>query len=159
MTDPGAGAMLGQEIGGVGHALHAAGDDDVGRAGFQGVMSQDRRLQARSAHLVHRCRRHRIGQARAQSRLPRWRLAKARRQDAAHIDLIDRLWRDASPLHRRTHRRRAQLGRAGAGQGALETAHGGSRVRDDDDGIGGHGGLLVAGADVAGRAGGRKGAA
>ena len=79
VADAGAAAVLGQQVGGVGHALHAAGDDDLGGAGGQRVVRHDRRLHARAAHLVDGGRLHRLGQARAQRRLARRRLAEAGR--------------------------------------------------------------------------------
>jgi hypothetical protein len=49
-----AAARLGQEVGRVGHRLHAAGDHDVDAAGQQHVVGVHRRAHARAAHLVHR---------------------------------------------------------------------------------------------------------
>ena len=46
----GAGAV--EQIGRIAHALHAAGDGDLGAAGADEVMGEHRRLHARAAHLV-----------------------------------------------------------------------------------------------------------
>ena len=91
VADARAAAVLGQQIGRVGHALHAAGDDDLGRARGQRVVGHDRRLHARAAHLVDRGRLDALRQARAERRLARRGLAEARGQHAAHEDLVDRL--------------------------------------------------------------------
>ena len=128
--------MLGEEIGGVGHALHAAGDDDVGAAGPNRVGGHDRRLHAGAAHLVDRGRLDMAGKSGLQRRLPRRGLAEAGGEDAAHVDLLDRLVGDAGALDRRADRGGAELGGAGAGEGALEAAHRGAGVGEDDDGIG-----------------------
>ena len=54
-----AAAHLRQQVGRVGHAFHAAGDDDVLAAHMQGVEAHHDRLHARAAHLVDRRARHR----------------------------------------------------------------------------------------------------
>ena len=80
-----------------------------------------------------------IAEARLDRRLARRRLAEAGGKDAAHIDLLDVGWRDSGPLDRRLDRGGAELGRARAGEGALEAAHRRAGVGEDDDGIaGGH---------------------
>ena len=65
-------------------------------------------------------------------------LAEAGGQHAAHVDLA----RSPSPstpgaLDRGADGGGAELGRAGAGERALEAAHRGAGVGEDDDGIGG----------------------
>ncbi len=94
MPVPVAGARLRQQIGGVGHILHPAGDDPVGRAGGERIMRQHDGLHAGAANLADgggHCRIRYTGEAR---RLTRRRLAEAGWQHAAHEHLIDARSRD-----------------------------------------------------------------
>jgi hypothetical protein len=59
----------------------------------------------------------------------------SRREDAAHENLVDLIARDAGALHRGLDRGGAELGRGGAGELALERAHRGAGVGEDDDGV------------------------
>ena len=83
----GAGAV--EQIGRIAHALHAAGDDDVGRARAQEVGRDHRRLHARAAHLVDRGAAGAERKARAERGLARRRLSLPSGQDAAHQDFVD----------------------------------------------------------------------
>ena len=56
MAEAIAGAALQHQVRRVGHALHAAGDDDVVRAGEQVIMTEHGRLHRRAAHLRQRRR-------------------------------------------------------------------------------------------------------
>ena len=127
----GAGAV--EEVGRVAHALHAAGDDDVGRARAQEVVRDHRRLHARAAHLVDRGRASRERQSGPDRRLTRRGLALARRQYAAHQDFVDAVGRDPRPLDRGPDRARAKSGRADVLQVAEKAAHRRARRADDDD--------------------------
>ena len=55
-----------EQVGRPAHALHAAGQDQVGVAGADGLGRQHDRLEAGAAHLVHRHRRDGVGQPRLQ---------------------------------------------------------------------------------------------
>src|SRR5690606_39047835 len=124
VADAGAAAVLVHQIGGAGHRLHAARDDDVGAAGGEGVGRHHHGLQARAAHLVHGGRLDMLAEAGADGGLAGGGLAQTGRQDAAHVDLFDLLRRDAGALDRSADGRGAQLGRLHAVEGALEAAHG-----------------------------------
>jgi hypothetical protein len=136
VADAGPGAVLGQQVGRAGHALHATGHHHVDRAGRQGVVGHDRGLHAAAAHLVDGGRLDGKRQARADRRLARGGLAEAGRQHAAHDDLLDLVARNAGPFDGRLDRRRAQFGGLHSAQGSLETAHRRAGEGDDDDGIG-----------------------
>ena len=99
VADARATPVLGQQVGGVGHALHAASDDDIGAARREGVVGEDGRLHARAAHLVHRCRLAGLRKAGTEGGLAGRRLAETSGQDAAHVDLLHAPRVDASPLH------------------------------------------------------------
>jgi len=71
MTGAVTAARLGQQIGRVAHALHAAGDDDPGGAGIDDVMRQHRGLHAGAADLVDGGGAGRIRQFGAARGLPR----------------------------------------------------------------------------------------
>ncbi len=101
------------------------------------VVGEHRRLHARSADLVDRRRLGRAGKAGAERGLAGGGLAEAGGEDAAHEDLVDRLAVDPGALDRGADRGGAQFGGAGAGEGALEAAHRGAGVGEDDDGVGG----------------------
>ena len=141
VPDSCAAAHFGYQIGGVGHALHAARDDDFALARTQRVHAHHDGLHARPAHLVDGRAGHLLGQACAKRRLPCGCLAETCGQDAAHQNLADLSGIDTSPVQRRLDGNRTQLWRRGSGQLALKSAHGRACGTDDDDGIG-HGVLL-----------------
>ena len=89
VADARAAAMLLEQVGRVGHALHAAGDDQVGIAGGERLGAHDHRLHARSAHLVDGGRLDRCGQAGLDRGLARGGLAEAGGKHAAHVDAVD----------------------------------------------------------------------
>ena len=89
MADACARAVLFEQIGGVGHALHAARDDDIDAARHQRFGAHDDGLHARPAHLVDRGCLHRGRQARLYRCLPGGSLAEACGEDAAHVDALD----------------------------------------------------------------------
>jgi hypothetical protein len=131
-----AAARLGQQVGRVGHRLHAAGDHDLVAAGKQQVVRQHGRLHAGAAHLVDRGAAGRQRQAGAERGLAGRRLALAGGQHAAHDHFLHLLGREAGALDRRLDRDAAELRRGEAGQVALESAQRGASDGNDDDGIG-----------------------
>ena len=139
VPDAGAGAVLFRKIRRVGHALHAARDQHIDRPGGERIRRQDRGLHTRPAHLVDRRRLDMRAEAGADRCLTRRGLAKAGGKDAAHVDALDRFRRGAGPLDRGLDRGRAEFGRGRAGESALERAHRGAGIAEDDDRIGGHG--------------------
>src|SRR3546814_8401722 len=100
VADAGAGAVLLHEIGGVGHRLHAARDDDVGAAGGEAVGGHHRRLHAGAAHLVDRHRLGRFGEAGAERGLAGGGLAETGGEDTAHVAAVDIVGGNASALDR-----------------------------------------------------------
>jgi hypothetical protein len=130
-----AAARLGQQIGRIAHALHAAGDGHGVRSGGQQVVRQHGRLHARAAHLVHGCAADGLRNAGAERGLPGRCLAHARRQDAAEDHFAHLIRRDPGALQRSAYGDGAQLRRAHGRQFALKASHGRARHADDDDGI------------------------
>ncbi len=59
VTDAVAGPCPGQEVGGLGHGLHAAGHHDLGVAGADHLVGQVDGVEAREAHLVDGVGRYR----------------------------------------------------------------------------------------------------
>ena len=137
-----AAARLRQQIGRIAHALHAAGQHDLGRAGVDDVMGQHGGLHAGAADLVDGGGAGGVGQFGAARGLPRRRLALAGRQHVAHEHLVDPLRREFCPLQRRADHVGAELVGAEGGQFAHEPAKRGAGGGKDDDGVGngGHGG-------------------
>ena len=126
---------LGQQVGSVGHALHAPRDGDVRAACQQEVMRQHGRLHAGAAHLVDRRGASPTGHTGPQRSLPRGRLPLPGRQHAPHDDLIHHLRVYAGPFQRGADRRGAKLRRRGVGQLPLKRAHRRPGGADYDDWI------------------------
>ena len=103
---------------------------------FEHVGREDRRLHARSAHLVDGHRFGRARQARAERRLARRRLAEAGGKHVAHEHLVDLLAADPGALDRRLDRGRAELGRAGAATARPGSCPSACGVGEDDDRVG-----------------------
>ena len=128
-----AGARTIEQVRRVGHRLHAAGDDDVGRAGLDQIVREHHGLHARAAHLVDGRGAGGGGDLRADGGLARGRLAEAGGQHAAHDHVVDLVGRDARMVERARDRGGAE-GRGGnAGELAQQGADGGALGTDDDD--------------------------
>ena len=82
-------AGLRQEVRGLGHRLHAAGDDDVELAGPDQLVGQRDRVDAGQAHLVDGQRRHGHRDAALDGRLAGRDLAGAGLQHLAHDHVLD----------------------------------------------------------------------
>ena len=121
-AQPGAGLL--HQIGRVGHALHAAGDDAPGAAGLYQVRRQHRGLHARAAHLVDSGSAGAVGNARGAHGLPGRRLANAGAHHVAHQHLVDGVGGDARVLDRGADGVGAELRRTAIGKCALEAADG-----------------------------------
>jgi hypothetical protein len=130
------------EVRRVGHALHAAGDDDVGALGPQHVVREHHRAHSRSAHLRECHRARRLRQAGAERGLARRCLALPGHQAVAHQHLVDGVAGNAGALDRRLDRDAAELVRGERAEVAEHAADRRARGGDDDDGFG-HGNLLV----------------
>ena len=118
-----AAASLGQQIGRVGHRLHAAGDDHFGVFRLDGLRGQGHGLQARTADLVDGERGYLIGQSAVDRGLARRSLAETGLQNAAHDALVHGCRFNARPAHRLAYRKRAQPRRGKRLERALKPAH------------------------------------
>jgi hypothetical protein len=136
VAEPEAAARLGQEVGRIGHRLHAAGDHHVDTAGQQHVMGVHRRAHAGTAHLVHRGAAGRQRQAGTEAGLARRSLSLAGGQHAAHDDFVDLLGLEAGALDGGLDGDAAELRAAQGREVALKAAHGGAGGGYDDDGVG-----------------------
>ena len=141
MTGAIAAAGLGQQIGRVAHALHAAGQYDLRRAGMDDVVRQHGRLHAGATDLVDGGRAGGVGQFGAARRLAGGRLTLAGRQHIAHEDLVDPLRLQLCALQRRTDDVGTELMGRKRRQIAHEAAERGAGSGQNDDGIIGHEGL------------------
>ncbi len=94
-------ARLLQEVGRLGHRLHAAGDDDLGVAGLDHLVGEVDRVDAREAHLVDRHRRHRHRDPALHRRLARRHLAGARLQHLTEEHVVDLVAADRRPARAR----------------------------------------------------------
>ena len=90
VADAVTGASAGQEVGGVGHGLHAARNDDVGFAGADHEIRQVDGLEPREAHLVDRRGVNRHRHAALHCGLARGDLALSRENDLTHEYRVDR---------------------------------------------------------------------
>jgi hypothetical protein len=130
-----AAAALLEQVGGVGHALHAARDHHVAAARHELVVREDGGLHASAAHLGQRHRAGAARQAALETSLARGRLALARHQAVAEQHFIDLLGRHARARDGGLDGGAAQIVRGEVGKVALERAHGGAGRADDDDGV------------------------
>src|SRR5690606_35424334 len=98
-----------QQVGGVGHAFHATGHDDVDTAGTQQVAAAEGRLPARSTLLVQRGADSCLGEAGARRSWPGRGLTQACWQYAAHQYFLYGLGRQAAALDCCANRRSTEL--------------------------------------------------
>jgi hypothetical protein len=125
----------------VGHALHAAGDDDAGAARHQHVVSEHHGAHARAAHLRERHGARRLRQAGTERRLAGRCLPLAGHQAVAEQHLVDGVAGNAGALDGGPDGDRTELMRGKRGEVAQHAADGRAGGGTDDDGIG-HGCLL-----------------
>ena len=133
MADPRAGPVLGHQIGRVGHALHSASDDHVGRPCSQGIMGHDRGLHPRPAHLIDSRGLDGFRESPAQPGLSRRGLAQAARQHTTHDDLIGILWVQARTLDGCPNRCGTEFGGFDRGKHPLKSAHRCAGIGGNDD--------------------------
>jgi hypothetical protein len=88
---------LGQQVGRLGHALHAAGHKDGPHAGAEGVRGLHDALEPRAADLVHGDGAGGLREAGVDGGLPRRGLALAGLEDVAHEHIGDAGGGDAGP--------------------------------------------------------------
>ncbi len=124
-------ARLRQQVGSLGHRLHAAADADLHVAGADRLVEDHRRAQPRRADLVDRLRGDLLGDAGLDLRLARGDLPLPGLQHLAHDDVLDLLGLDAGALERRADRQPAELGGVQRGQAAAHLADGGARAGED----------------------------
>ena len=129
------GASLGQQVGGIGHGLEAAGHHCLGGACQQLIAGQHDGAHRGPAHLVHGRGGNAAGNPGAQCRLTRRRLADSRRQDAPHDDFIDLRCCEARVGERRFDGNRSELRGRDRCESALESAYRGAPGGQNDDGI------------------------
>jgi len=140
MAEPRTATHLGQQIGRIGHAFHAARHHHRAVSGEQLVMGNHGGFHPRSAHLVERRGRHVLRQARREGRLARRRLALSGTKHIAHDDLVHLIGRNTGTLQCSLDGNAAEFGRTHGGEFALKPAHRRSGGTCDDDRIGnGHG--------------------
>jgi hypothetical protein len=105
-------AALLQQVRGVGHRLHAAGDDDLALTGADELVGHGDRVDARQADLVDRDRRHVHRDAALDRGLAGGDLAAAGLQDhLAHDDVVDLVAGDAGLLQGALDGDAAEVGR------------------------------------------------
>src|SRR5690554_761775 len=121
-----------EQIGCVGHALHATGHHHIDTASQQSVMGDDRRLHARTAHLVQGGAHRGLGQPDRQRRLARRCLTEAGGQHTTHQHFLYRLGGQTTALDRSANRRSTELRGGNTGKFTLEGTHGRAGTPDDD---------------------------
>ncbi len=130
-----AATALFEQVGGIGHAFHAAGDHHIAAAGHQLVMGQDGGLHAGAAHLRQGHSASTLGQTTLEQRLARRGLALASHQAVAEQHLFHFFRGDTRALHRCLDGRAAQVIGRELGKIAHEGTHGGTGCANDNDGI------------------------
>ena len=123
MTHAVTATRLRQQVGRIGHALHTADHDNVRPAQRDLIGADHHRLHAGAADLGNGRARHRVRNAGMDGGLPGGRLPQPGGEHIAHQRFVHRIGRDASAFHRRTDRRRAEIGGGDAGQLALKAPH------------------------------------
>ena len=133
-----AGAALGNEVRGVGHAFHAAGHHHILAAGPDQVMGQHHGLHAGAAHLVERGGPGGWRKSRFQRGLPGRCLTLAGGQHAAHQHFLHLVGGDAGALDRSLDDNGPQVGGFQPRERAQHGADGGADSGYDDDRVGIH---------------------
>jgi hypothetical protein len=128
-----AAAALEQQVGRVGHALHAAGDHHLVGARQQHVVGEHRGLHAGAAHLGERHRPRALGQATLEGSLPGGSLPLAGHQAVAEQHFAHGVGRDASALDRGPDGGTTEIVRGQGREIALERTHGCACGTNDDN--------------------------
>ena len=131
VADPVAAPGAGEEVRGVGHGLHAAGDDDVGLAGVDHEVGQVDGVHARGAHLVDGGGGHAHGDAGVDGGLAGGDLAGAGLEHVAHEDVLDLLGREPGPLEGALDGEATELGGGEAGERSGELSDRRTGASDD----------------------------
>ena len=122
VADAVAGASARQQVGRLGHRLHAAGHDDVGLALLDHLIGQVDGVEPGQAHLVDGGRRHRHRDAAVHRRLAGADLAGAGLEHLAHEDVVDLLAGEAGAHERLLDGEATELRAGEARQGAGQLA-------------------------------------
>ena len=120
-----------EQVGGLGHRLHAAADADLHVAGADRLVDDRRRAQAGGADLVDRLGGDLLGDAGLDLGLARGDLPLAGLQDLTHDDVLDLLGLDPGALQRGLDRDGAELGGVERGEAAAHLADGGAGGAED----------------------------
>ncbi len=107
-----------EEVGALGHRLHAAGHHDLGVAGLDHLVGQVDGVEARQAHLVDGGGGTRHRDAGVDGRLAGGDLPGTGLEDLAHEHVVDVLGRDPGPLEGGLDGEATELGGGEAGEGA-----------------------------------------
>lgn len=120
------------------HALDTAADVEVAVSGANGLRGEHDGLEAGAADLVDRARPDGLGHATSNGALAGDVLAQARRDDVAHVHLVD-LGRiaDSGPFERGGNDRRAKLDGRNIGQSPGEATDRCARRPEDHDFVNG----------------------
>ena len=124
-----------QQVRGIGHGFHAAGDHDIGVACEDGVAAHDGGLHAGATHLVDRRGFEALVLARFETGLTGRGLALARGKAVAHDDFVRFAWRQFRFADGLFDGDGAQFAGCQAGKVAEQATHGRAAHTDDDDGI------------------------
>ena len=125
-----AAAQAAHDVRRLAHALHAAGEDDLGFAELDVLRAGDRRLDAGAAQPVHRQRRHTDRQPGLERDMARAVDGiGARLQHVAEDHVIDPARLDARPLERAVGGNGAELERRDVAQRPRVLHHGRPRAR------------------------------
>ena len=126
MANAVAATALLQQVGRVGHALHATGHHHVCAASNQHIVTKHGRAHARSTHLAQGHRASAVGQAALISRLARRCLPLAGHQAVAKQHLVDQLRRNTGAFNCGPDGDAAKVVCGQRGKVTLKTAHRGA---------------------------------
>ena len=132
VAEPVAGAGAGEQVGRLGHRLHAAGHHDVGVAGVDEEVGQVDGVEARQADLVDGGGRHGDRDAGLGRGLAGGDLAGPGLDDLPHEDVVDALGCDPGALEGAGDGEAAEVHGGEAGQRTRQLADGGAGTCDDD---------------------------
>ena len=124
-------ACTGEQIGGLGHRLHATADADLQVAGADRLVDDYRGAQPGGADLVDRLGGDLLGNTGLDLGLARGDLSLPGLQHLTHHDMFDLLGLDPGALQRGLDRDGAELGGVERGQSAAHLADGGARSAED----------------------------
>ena len=124
MTEAHALAGFVQQIGGIAHALHTTGHNNIRLTDLQLGRAEHNALHPRTTQFVYRGRRNRHGNACTDGRLPCRPLAGAGRQNAPHQHFGNVIRVYLCPFQCRLYRHRTQFDRCQRRQFTLKSSHG-----------------------------------